>query len=187
MRAVSEHQARVYAYAKAQGLRWFTIQELSSEEDIPDGSAKNHAVRFEDAGVFERMRISPSHVFRISPSARRRHPELIKRLEQAALIFADRRQAQIARELSAISGQIAATTRASSFRAAVARPNKPAKGTRRSDELMDLLRRADGVSMEELVHRFGIQSHSIRALISVTTRERGVKAPLIEGRYRILG
>lgn len=217
-RTISEHQARVYEYAKSQGDRWFTIQELSTEANLPDASAKNHASRFEEAGVFERMRISPAHVFKLSPVARRRHPELIKRLEVALPIFASRRREWLQRELSisivpsssavtprqpAPSREATPTVRGSghlSFEVPTGRGRPPAppkiieaglpaevaQHSSKTELLLSLLRRPEGASIEELVNTFGVQPHSMRAQISVKTRERGLKAVLAGGRYRIL-
>lgn len=211
MRTISEHQAKVYEYAKSQGERWFTIQELSTEANLPDASAKNHSTRFEEAGVFERMRISPSHVFRLSPVARRRHPELIKRLEAALPIFAARRREWIVREAALIGGAApshgeprdSADTRppiAELRKDPVATTSPVSKNTptdagsldtaarpkvRKADQLIELLSRPGGASMDELVAHFGTQPHSIRAMISITTRERGMKSVLESGRYRL--
>jgi hypothetical protein len=72
-------------------------------------------------------------------------------------------------------------------------PSSPPDGTRsnvrpkvgKADQLFALLARPQGASMEELVEEFGIQPHSIRAMISVKSRERGLRATLNDGRYQI--
>ncbi len=203
-RSISEHQAKVYEYAKSQGERWFTIQEMSTAINLPDASAKNHSTRFEDVGVFERLRISPSHVFRLSPTCRRRHPELIRRLEAALPVFAARRREWLRREAALLDEvpvsvsppaepEVEANVRvAPRVRLQSRAPNRtvandpPAGGrVRKPDQLLALLRRPEGASIDELVAHFGTQPHSIRALISTTTRDRGVKATLEAGRYRI--
>ena len=57
----------------------------------------------------------------------------------------------------------------------------------RGDEVIELLRRRSGASIEEMVARFGIQPHSIRAVISVESRKRALNIEMPErGRYRIV-
>jgi hypothetical protein len=71
---------------------------------------------------------------------------------------------------------------------AATKPRKPAKAPRqtRGDEVIELLRRKNGATIEEMVTRFGIQAHTLRAVISVETRKRGLAVERPEqGRYRI--
>jgi hypothetical protein len=100
--AVSEHQVRVYEYGKALGGRWFTIQDLSTDTNIPDASAKEHAVRFEELGIFDRLRASPAHLFRLSQFASSRDPKTVRRLDDAIPIFAERRRERLRREVQAL-------------------------------------------------------------------------------------
>lgn len=64
---------------------------------------------------------------------------------------------------------------------------KPAKRRTRGDEVVDLLRRKNGASIAEMVTRFALQPHSLRAIISVESRKRGLKVERPEqGRYRVV-
>lgn len=60
---------------------------------------------------------------------------------------------------------------------------KPPK-VKRGDRIIELLNRAEGVSVEELRAEFGTKPHTIRAQISIETRKRGIKTVLDNGRYR---
>lgn len=67
------------------------------------------------------------------------------------------------------------------------RPTKPAKRPTRGDEVVELLRRKNGATIAEMVTRFGLQAHSLRALISVESRKRGLKVELVgKAHYRAL-
>ena len=60
-----------------------------------------------------------------------------------------------------------------------------AKTKTRQDELLRLLRRKNGVSVEELTAAWGIQTHSARALITYA-RRAGHEVTVIDvGRYRL--
>lgn len=51
-----------------------------------------------------------------------------------------------------------------------------------------MLRRENGVTIEELMVEFGWQAHSARGAISIDTKRLGVAAERVEkGRYRIPG
>ena len=62
-------------------------------------------------------------------------------------------------------------------------PAPPSK----SDTLIALLQRPNGVSLEELITTFGTQPHSIRAQVSVATRKRGLKVHCKKGHYTLVG
>lgn len=64
---------------------------------------------------------------------------------------------------------------------------KPAKRLTRGDEVVELLRRKSGATIEEMVTRFGVQPHTLRAVISVESRKRGLKVERPEqGRYHLV-
>jgi hypothetical protein len=57
----------------------------------------------------------------------------------------------------------------------------------RADEVVELLRRTNGATIEEMVKRFGIQAHSLRAIISVESRRRSLKVELVgKAHYRVI-
>jgi hypothetical protein len=65
-------------------------------------------------------------------------------------------------------------------------PAKPTARPTRGDEVVELLRRKDGATIEEMVKRFGLLPHSIRAIISVESRKRGLKVELVgKAHYRL--
>jgi hypothetical protein len=61
---------------------------------------------------------------------------------------------------------------------------KPAKGPTRGDQVVEQLRRRNGATIAEMVTQFGLLPHSLRAIISVESRRRGLKVELVGGRYR---
>jgi hypothetical protein len=211
---ISEHQARVYEYAKLRGDQWFTSMELSVDTNIPANSAKSHAARFEEIGIFERIRISPAHAFRLDPAAQRHAPKLVDRLEEAVRIFASRRLDWLKREEQVVRHLDAQMERVTVARAvpqlAPAAPQSPVAngervfqqappgGTKTSDPkpevrrggskaelVISMISRPEGASLDELVEASATLPHSVRATISVKTRERGLKAVLRDGRYYI--
>lgn len=218
---ISEHQARVYEYAKTRGERWFTTQELSSDANVPANTAKAHAARFEEIGVFERIRISPAHAFRIDADARKHAPKMVARLEEAVEIFTTRRLDWLQREQAAFDrlndrespptaaeptarpiNELATMSSATEVSASgptvvqiapqVSQPPEEIKSTtlgltvpRRDkvDILFGLIGRPEGASLEELAAALGNLPHSIRATISVKSRERGIPVRCQGGRY----
>ena len=238
---ISELQARVYQYAKARGAEWFTTQDLSSDANIPANTAKTHAARFEEIGIFERIRISPSHAFRLDVDAAKHAPKLVMRLEEAVQIFAARRAEWLRREQQAmakLSGEPSwpGKTPTQSFHADAQpreyeellpsitpgvvdrRPgeNMPPTGAAaavlhdhdapretspppdtaqatqpngaRVDKtklLFDMIRRPEGATLDELASALGNLPHSVRASISVKSRELGIKVECEGGRYFI--
>jgi len=67
-------------------------------------------------------------------------------------------------------------------KAATKRGKRPTRG----DEVVELLRRKKGATIEEMVTRFGLQPHTLRAIISVESRKRELKVERPEqGRYRV--
>lgn len=63
--------------------------------------------------------------------------------------------------------------------------NPHAKTKTRQDELLRLLRRKNGVSLDELTAAWGIQKHSARALMTYA-RRAGHEITVIDvGRYRL--
>ena len=64
---------------------------------------------------------------------------------------------------------------------------EPKKRVKRGDEVIELLRRKNGATIDEMVTRFGIQAHSLRAIISVESRKRGLKVELVgKAHYRVV-
>ena len=61
-------------------------------------------------------------------------------------------------------------------------PKRPTRG----DEVVELLRRKNGATIEEMTKRFGLLPHSVRAIISVESRKRGLRVELVgKAHYRI--
>jgi hypothetical protein len=56
----------------------------------------------------------------------------------------------------------------------VKKPDQPR--TLKKDRLVEMLRRPEGATIEEITEAFGILPHSARAMISVTAKRLGVEA-----------
>jgi hypothetical protein len=60
------------------------------------------------------------------------------------------------------------------------------RGPSKKDQLVEMLRRENGATIEELVAEFGWQAHTVRGAISIAAKRLGVTAERVEkGRYRI--
>ena len=56
----------------------------------------------------------------------------------------------------------------------IKKPDQPR--TLKKDRLVEMLRRPEGATIEEITEAFGILPHSARAMISVTAKRLGVEA-----------
>lgn len=57
---------------------------------------------------------------------------------------------------------------------------------RRGDQVIELLQRKDGCTIDELVERTGLLAHTLRAVISVESRKRNLSVERVGiGHYRI--
>lgn len=55
----------------------------------------------------------------------------------------------------------------------------------KGDQLIELLRREEGASIDDVVGTFGIKKNSAYARISVETRRRKLKVKHVDGRYHV--
>jgi hypothetical protein len=86
-----------------------------------------------------------------------------------------------AREVQA-QGQTEAEPKKGRSRTRGNKHRPPAK----KDRLVELLRRKDGATIEELMDEFGWQAHTVRGAISIAAKRLSVTAERVEkGRYRL--
>lgn len=64
-------------------------------------------------------------------------------------------------------------------------PTKDTAGGPKGDQLIRMLSRQRGATLEEVIDTFGIKKNSAYARISVESRKRGLKVEHVDGRYRI--
>lgn len=65
---------------------------------------------------------------------------------------------------------------------ATPRTKRPTRG----DEVVEMLQRKGGATISAMVTRFGLLPHSLRAIISIEGRKRGLKVELVgKAHYRI--
>jgi len=172
--SVSEHQVRVYEYAKLRLGGWFTIQELSADQNIPDGSAKGHAARLEEMGLFERLRASPAHFFRLSEFAGTRDPKAVRRLEAAIPVFAELRHERVRRELKALAATQRLDHRGArrpiTIEVAVGDRTKMVRDQSRADRQIPVLAQDNGIAPSRMIAAASeeqeVPSRSVGAVIS---------------------
>lgn len=212
---ISDHQIRVYEFARSVQGKWFTIQEAAIATNVRANTAKTHASRFETLGIFERLRLSPSHVFRLAEDAATRCPHMVSRLEEAVPVVMERRRQLLKREAQylgeigsdaeieenvdrqqttrdqsasppgGVATQSQAEENSSRSRDDEVSKQRPQKKPRKADQIMAMLEQPNGASLDEIADAFGIKTHSARAVISVESRKRGVSPVLSDGRYHV--
>ncbi len=57
------------------------------------------------------------------------------------------------------------------------------KGTTRTNQIWAMIERPEGASIDEIVKATGLQPHSVRAVLSIEKRKRGVALERRDGRY----
>jgi len=84
---VSVHLVRVFRFVKAQGECWVTASAIASGADVQPRTARSHALRLVQAGIFDQAELFPGHRYRLSDKAAQRNRTFLQRLESAAEIF----------------------------------------------------------------------------------------------------
>lgn len=79
---ISAHQLRVYQYAADH--EWFTSAQLAQGAGVAPRTARAHARRFVQLGLFDQAEVFPAHRYRLSPLAEKRNAAMVRRLGAAA-------------------------------------------------------------------------------------------------------
>jgi len=80
---ISAHEIRVYELLKNSG-RWMTAAEIAAQANVAPRTARAHAHRLSDAGVFEEMASFPSYRYRLNSSPNKAAQKLIAAIVGAA-------------------------------------------------------------------------------------------------------
>jgi len=83
---ISEHLVRVYEYVK-EGKQWVTTAGIADCAGVAPRTARAHALKLVQAGIFDQMELYPGHRYNLSPKADKRNKGFLQRLEQALRII----------------------------------------------------------------------------------------------------
>jgi DNA-binding IclR family transcriptional regulator len=83
---ISPHQLKVFDYVRQAG-RWVTAAEIQDATGVAMRTARHHASKLTDLGLFEQVSLFPGHRYRVSPSAEQRNKGYMLRLAQAREVF----------------------------------------------------------------------------------------------------
>lgn len=83
---VSLHQVRIYLYVKtAPG--WVTTNDIAEHAAVAARTARCHAKKLTELGIFDVAELFPAHRYRCSEKAGKRNTAYLQRLTQAVSIF----------------------------------------------------------------------------------------------------
>lgn len=83
---ISLHEIRVYEAVKSAG-GWMTAREIAVAADVADRTARHHAAKLSDLGVFEIAKVFGGYRYRIASSATDASRVHVSELEAAKRIF----------------------------------------------------------------------------------------------------
>jgi len=63
LKVVSEHQLKVYDFAKGRG-RWLTAAQIADGTRVNPRTARHLATAFVEMGIFESLDVFPAHLYR---------------------------------------------------------------------------------------------------------------------------
>ena len=65
---ISIHEVRVFDFVSKSGA-WVTTQEIAAGAGVAPRTARAHALRFVEAGIFEQAEVFPGNRYRVSAPA----------------------------------------------------------------------------------------------------------------------
>lgn len=83
---ISVHQARIFSTLKGNA-GWMTADEVAEAAKVAGRTARAHLLRFVQAGIADQAEVFPSHRYRFSGLADKRHKTFVERIERACEIF----------------------------------------------------------------------------------------------------
>jgi predicted ArsR family transcriptional regulator len=84
---VSLHQVKVYLAVKASGKAWITAKEIAERADVAQRTARAHALKLVNLGIFDQAEVFPAHRYRLAEMADKRNKGYALRIEQAMSVF----------------------------------------------------------------------------------------------------
>jgi hypothetical protein len=83
---ISLHQVKVYEFALSS-RGWVTAKEIAAGAGVAQRTARAHALKFVQLGVFDQAELFPAHRYQLSSLAAKRNKTFIQRLEAAREMF----------------------------------------------------------------------------------------------------
>ena len=83
---ISPHLYRVFSFVH-EAARWVTSKDIAEGANVAQRTARAHALRLVNAGIFDQAEVFPSHRYRISGKADKRNKGFMQRLERAREFF----------------------------------------------------------------------------------------------------
>ena len=83
---ISLHLVRVFELAKAHP-GWLTAKEIADRAGVAGRTARAHAAKLVQLGIFDVAEVFPGHRYRLSELAVKRNKPMLQRLEAARMVF----------------------------------------------------------------------------------------------------
>ena len=84
---VSLHQVKVYMAVKASGNSWITSNVIAERAGVSPRTARSHALKLVNLGIFDQAEVFPAHRYRLASTADKRNKGYSLRIEQAISVF----------------------------------------------------------------------------------------------------
>jgi len=84
---VSLHQIKVYLAVKASGNDWITAKDIAERASVAPRTARAHALKLVNLGIFDKAEVFPAHRYRLAEMADKRNKGYALRIEQAMQVF----------------------------------------------------------------------------------------------------
>lgn len=86
---ISLHQLKAFNFVR-ECNRWVTAAEIASNAGIAPRTARLHALKLTNLGIFDIAEVFPAHRYRFSEKARKRNKAFMLRLEKANEVFTNK-------------------------------------------------------------------------------------------------
>jgi DNA-binding IclR family transcriptional regulator len=83
---VSLHQCKVFLAVKNAPM-WITANEIAELANVAPRTARSHALKLVNLGIFDQAEVFPAHRYRLSDKAAKRNKAYLQRIEGAISIF----------------------------------------------------------------------------------------------------
>ena len=84
---ISIHQVRVFIAARSAIGKWLTANQLAKNALVAPRTARHHAKRLLELGVFDMAAVFPGHRYKFNEIAEKRNKAYMIRLEKAIEVF----------------------------------------------------------------------------------------------------
>jgi hypothetical protein len=84
---ISLHQLKVFEFVR-NNQRWVTSKEIAASARVAERTARAHALKLVNLGIFDQAEVFPAHRYRLSEFAEQRNKTYVQRLRRAQEVFA---------------------------------------------------------------------------------------------------